>query len=178
MALNDKQTRFVAEYLVDLNATQAAIRAGYSKKTAAQIAEKLLRKAEIAQAVSDRQGKKLARLDLKAEDVLRQLLQITQSDLRRLFDTEGNLLPVHDLPDDVAAALASVEVVARPTGDKARPVEYVHKFRLWDKNAALNTLAKHLGLLIDRHEVGAPGDFTQMTDDELKAAAAKVAANL
>jgi phage terminase small subunit len=53
MALNDKQQRFVDEYLKDLNATQAAIRAGYSAKTAYAIAEKLLRKAEIQQAVQD-----------------------------------------------------------------------------------------------------------------------------
>lgn len=55
MALTDKQRRFVEEYLVDLNATQAAIRAGYSKKTAGQIGDENLRKPEIAKAVQEEQ---------------------------------------------------------------------------------------------------------------------------
>jgi phage terminase small subunit len=68
--LSEKQRRFVAEYLVDLNATQAAIRAGYSKKTANEQGARLLANASVAEAVRKGQEKKLTKAELKAEEVI------------------------------------------------------------------------------------------------------------
>jgi len=70
MALTAKQQRFVEEYLVDLNATQAAIRAGYSAKTAGQIGEENLKKPEIGAAVASRQQTIAAKLEITQEKVL------------------------------------------------------------------------------------------------------------
>lgn len=71
--LNPKQRRFVSEYLVDLNATQAAIRAGYSKKTAGQIGEQNLRKLEISQAIQEAQTARSERTEVTQDAVLREL---------------------------------------------------------------------------------------------------------
>ena len=90
---------------------------------------------------------------MKAEDVLRELGKLALSDLRKLYNEEGGLLAVSDLPDDIAAAVSSVEVVTTYPNGKDAPPEYVKKYKLWDKNAALANLAKHFGLLRDLVEV-------------------------
>ena len=71
--MTPKQQRFVQEYLIDLNATQAAIRAGYSERTAEQIGHQLLKKTSVAEAVASAQGKVAAKLEITAEKVLRDL---------------------------------------------------------------------------------------------------------
>jgi len=76
MALTAKQQRFVAEYLIDLNATQAAIRAGYSEKTAYSIGGENLKKPEIADAVAAGQAKRAGVVEITAEKVLRDLEEV------------------------------------------------------------------------------------------------------
>src|SRR5262245_12571738 len=93
--LNPKQARFVAEYLVDLNATQAAIRAGYSPKTAASQAHDLLRKPEIAAAVANGQGAQFQRLALDADEAMRLNAEIARFDPAVLQDEAGNCKPLH-----------------------------------------------------------------------------------
>lgn len=73
----DKQTAFVREYLVDLNATQAAIRAGYSERTAYSVGQRLLKNVEIQRAVAAAQAKRARRVEIKAEDVLRGVIEVT-----------------------------------------------------------------------------------------------------
>lgn len=147
--LNAKQEAFVAEYLVDFNATQAAIRAGYSESTARQQGSRLLSHADVQEAVAERYKAHLSEVDLTAQDVLRELHRLATSDLRKIVDEHGNLLPLHDWPDEVAAAVAGVEVVTTYPNGKDEPPEYIKKVRLWDKNTALTNLAKHFGLLKD-----------------------------
>jgi phage terminase small subunit len=147
--LTPKQERFVAEYLVDLNATQAAIRAGYSAKTADVQGPRLLGNVGVAEAIAAQQAKQLERVNITAEGVLRELAAIGFSDLRAIFDDHGNLRPVNELPDGVAPTIASVEVTKQRTS-KAGEVsteEWVSKVKAWDKVRALEMLAKHLGLL-------------------------------
>lgn len=75
--LTDKQAAFVREYLVDLNATQAAIRAGYSERTAYSVGQRLLKNVEIQRAVAAAQAKRARRVEIKAEDVLRGVIEVT-----------------------------------------------------------------------------------------------------
>lgn len=75
--LTDKQTAFVREYLVDLNATQAAIRAGYSERTASRIGPQLLGKTCVREAIENAQAKRARRVEIKAEDVLRGVIEVT-----------------------------------------------------------------------------------------------------
>lgn len=166
--MTPKQARFVAEYLIDLNATQAAIRAGYSPRTASEQGTRLLGKAQIAKAVADAQAKRLARLDLTADRVLQEIARIAFSDIRTWFTAEGKLRPIHELPTDVAAALGSVEVRRERTRRDGEAVteEDVVKLKAWDKPRALDMLAKHFGLVRERHEhTGRDGSPLRLASD-------------
>jgi phage terminase small subunit len=159
MTLTAKQERFVTEYLIDLNATQAAIRAGYSEKTSYSIGQENLRKPAIAAAVSEAQTKRSERTEITQDRVLEELAKIGFSDLRKVLTPKGGLIDAQDWGDEFAGAVASVELVSRPSGEydtKNRPIiEHVHKIKTWDKLSALEKLGKHLGMF--------SGDAPQVT---------------
>lgn len=151
--LTPKQRAFIAEYLVDLNAAQAAVRAGYSPRTAKAAGCRLLSSPAVAEAVADAQAGRAARVGVTADETLRQIDEIARSDLRRLFGDDGELLPPKLWPDDAARAVASIEIVTRRdvarrdgNGDVERVVERVAKIRFWDKPRALELKARHLGM--------------------------------
>lgn len=144
--LTPKQQVFVREYLLDLNATAAARRAGYSERTADRIGPELLGKNWVAAAIAAAQAERAERTQVTADRVLTELARIGLSDVRALFDDDGRLLPVAKLPAHVAAAVSSVEVVSGSDGA-------VTKIKLWDKPRALEMIGKHLGMFRDRVEV-------------------------
>lgn len=151
--LTDKQQRFVEEYLIDLNATQAAIRAGYSEDTARQSGYENLTKLYIAEAIAGAKAERSKRTQVTADKVVQELARIGFSDLRNVLTPGGHLLDPQDWDDDTAAAISSLEVVKTNRGDKEekdRPIEYTHKIKVWDKNSALEKLGKHLGMYVDR----------------------------
>lgn len=146
--LTAKQARFVEEYLIDLNATQAAIRAGYSKKTARQVGAENLSKPVIMSAISDAQAARSHKTQITQERVLEELAKVGFSDIRSMFDN-GQLRGVDSLPDDVAGAVSSIEVISKPglpDEDGNREIEHIHKIKLWDKLSAFEKLGKHLGM--------------------------------
>ncbi|WP_310715492.1 terminase small subunit, partial [Burkholderia multivorans] len=108
--LSAKHQRFVDEYLIDLNATKAAERAGYSKRTAGQIGFELLKKPEIAEAISEAMKAREQRTGITQDRVLRELARIAFFDPRKLFDSDGRPLPISELDDDTAAAIAGLDV--------------------------------------------------------------------
>lgn len=147
--LTPKQAAFVEEYLVDLNATQAAVRAGFSARTAEQQGYRLLRNIQVAAAIAERKAKRIERLEITQDRVLAELGKIGFSDVRKVFTGGGSLRRIEDLDDETAGALSSIEVVRRrvPGSDRDQPeYEDVTKIRLWDKRAALVDLGKHLGM--------------------------------
>lgn len=157
--MTPKQERFVQEYLVDLNATQAAIRAGYSAKTAGVQGFDLLKKPEIQEAVAAAQQERGRRTAITADRVLQELARIAFFDLRRLYREDGSLKAMHELDDDAAAVLASVEVVEMAGGGKFGGDEgvehvpmYTKKAKIPDKVAALGLAMRHLGMLKDKVE--------------------------
>lgn len=151
VGLNPKQQRFVAEYLVDLNATQAAIRAGY--KTARVQGPRLLANVGVAKAIQERQSKRIGKLELTADSILGELLRIAKVDISQAFEEDGNLRPLSDIPEDVRRAVAGIEIDDRWEGKGEDATRYtVKKLKFWDKNRALELLAKNLGLLVERHE--------------------------
>jgi phage terminase small subunit len=149
MALNPKQQRFVAEYLVDLNATQAAIRAGYSAKTAEQQGPRLLGNVEIATAVAAGKSRQLETADLSAARVLEELRRLAFSNVLDLFDEHGNLRPIHTLTREQAACIASLEVIKKNAEAGDGKIDTVHKVKVWDKTRVLEMCAKHFALLTD-----------------------------
>lgn len=171
-ALTAKQQAFVDEYLIDLNATQAAIRAGYSEKTAKDIACENLAKPYIAEAIAEAKAARSERTGITQDSVLREIARLGFSDLRKVFTPGGALLDPQEWDDDTAATIASVEVVTRPTGEKddagGTVVENIHKIKVWDKNAALEKLAKHLNLYSENNKV----DVSDRLADVMRAVAA------
>lgn len=151
--LTPKQQQFAREYLKDLNATQAAIRAGYSEKTAKEQGARLLTNVHVASFVQKEMDKRAKRTEIDANDVLREIARLAFVDPRNLFDERGRLKPVTQLPDNIAASVASVEVVtSRIPGSDPVDVEYTSKIKFWDKRASLELLGKHLKLFTDKIE--------------------------
>ena len=145
--LTPKQQRFVAEYLVDLNATQAAIRTGYSARTANREGTRLLANPVIAMAVVAGKAAQLAKAEITAVRVLEELGRIAFVDVRTLFDG-GPLKSIVGLSAEHGAVIASVEVIQRTGADGMTYT--IHKVKCWDKVRALEMLAKYLGLLKER----------------------------
>lgn len=156
--LTPKQQRFVAEYLIDLNATQAAIRAGYSEKTAKSIGQENLTKPDIKAAIDAAQQTIADKLGITVERVLTEYARLAFLDIRKAFDANGNLKQVHDLDDATAAAIAGLEVAVLTREDEEEEEaniisSRIHKIKLSDKKAALDSLAKHIGLLKEQSPV-------------------------
>ncbi len=145
-SLNEKQQRFVEEYLVDLNATQAAIRAGYSEKTARSQGQRMLTNVGIQKCLSDAQAARSARTMVTQDRVVQEIARLGLSDIRKLFDDAGRLRQPHEWDDDTAAAVASIEVDQRKEPGENGDRYTVTKIKAWDKNSALEKLMKHLGL--------------------------------
>jgi phage terminase small subunit len=155
------QAAFCEEYLVDLNGTQAAIRAGYSPRGARIRAGELLRKPKVKAVIDAAMAARSARTGITAERVLEEIAKTAFTDIRALFDGHGRLKRPEDLEDDIASSIASIEVVTKPGGmdeDGNKTVEHIHKIKQWDKIKALELLGKHLGMFVDRHRLeGANG---------------------
>jgi phage terminase small subunit len=153
--LTHRQYRFAQEFVIDFNAAKAAIRAGYSAKTARVIACQNLTKANVAAEV-DRLCKRVAEAaEVTSIEVLRQAERICRADLRKVFSTDGTLLPPDQWPDDIAGAISSVEVSEQSDvvgeDESTRVVaERTKKIKLWDKNSALDKLFRYHGLY--RHD--------------------------
>lgn len=120
------------------------------------------RVAELAERGADRAEIDIAR-------VLKELVRLGTSDIRDAFTETGALKPPKEWTDAFAASVASIEVVSKPgetDKDGNRTVEYVHKIKVWDKNSALEKIAKHLGMFIERVEVRT-GPLEEAKPDEL-----------
>jgi len=148
--LTKKQCTFIEEYLVDLNATQAAIRAGYSTRTAKEIGCENLSKPNIQNAIHVAMNERSRRTGITVDRVLEEIAKIGFADIREIFTAGDKLRSIADLPDDIAAAVQSIEVAVRPPGlagdDGFKEGELVYKIRLSDKLKGLELLGRHLGM--------------------------------
>lgn len=141
--LTDKQERFVAEYLIDLNAAAAARRAGYSVHTADRIGHENLRKPEIQAAVAEAIEARNERTQVSADRVVKELARIAFSDMRsyvRWAGTTMMLTDSDDLSEDDTAAVTEVTLTPGQFGDRL-------KIKLGHKDSALRLLAEHTGVI-------------------------------
>jgi phage terminase small subunit len=165
--LTPKQAAFVAEYLIDLNATQAAIRAGYSAKTANEQGSRLLTNVSVRSAIEEAQNKRAERTEITQDRVLQEIARIAFFDVRKLYrEAGGGLKDPDELDDDAAAVLVGVDVTEErgdsPDGGKV-VIGHTKKVKLADKVAALTLAARHLGMLKDKTELtGAGGGPVQI----------------
>jgi phage terminase small subunit len=158
--LTPKQEQFVREYLIDLNATQAAIRAGYSAKTANEQGSRLLANVSVRSAIEKAQQARAERTEITADRVLKEIGRIAFFDIRKLYREEGGgMKDPHELDDDAAAVLVGVDVVEMQGGAEVGGEDgikhaptYVKKAKIADKVAALTLAARHLGMLKDKLE--------------------------
>jgi phage terminase small subunit len=154
-----KQQRFVAEYMKDLNGKQAAIRAGYSPKTAEVYASKLLSNGKVAEAVSVKSEKIIAKTDLTAQMVIDELRKLAFSNMEDFTKVDENGDRYFDLGSHLTreqlAALGELTIDRYDEGDE-NDIRIVKKtkFKLSDKTRALEILAKYFKLLTDRIDIG------------------------
>ena len=166
MALTPKQERFVQEYLVDLNATQAAIRAGYSERTARAIGQENLTKPDIQTAIQEARAKSAQKLEITRERVLQEYARLAFFDPRKLFEENGKPKDINQLDDDTAAALVGLDLMEEyeGAGEDRQFVGYTKKYKLANKLGALDGLGKHLGMF-DRLSDSTDSEVVQIIDD-------------
>lgn len=161
--LTARQARFVEEYLVDLNATQAAIRAGYSAKTADQQGSRLLANVKVAAAVARAKSDRSNRTKIDADWVLKRLAQDATADLADLYDENGNLRPVKDWPMCWRTGLvAGVETAQERDGadaDGNPTFVTVRKVKLLDRTKLVELIGKHVDVGAFRERVEHSGEI-------------------
>ena len=184
--LTAKQQRFCDEYLIDLNATQAAIRAGYSLKTARAQGQRMLTNVDIQTYISELIKKREERTEITQDSVLRELALIAfakASDYAKviekdaMIEVEGNMVPVLD-EDGNPVKYRTVEPILTDelTEDQKKAIAVIKKGRdgfeikPYSKIQALELLGKHLGMFTERVEVKntTPNAFEGLTTEELK----------
>ena len=164
MALTGKQQLFVEEYLIDLNATQAAIRAGYSVNTAEAIGFENLRKPKIAQAIAERMAERSRRTGVNQDRIVLELAKIAFVNAADMIDPENATIK-EDASSDDTAAIQSVKVKVIPTKE-GEGVE--REIRPNDKLKALELLGKHLGMWNDKLDVNLNVPVVISGEDDLE----------
>jgi len=144
LKLKGKQQAFVNAYLIEPDATKAAITAGYSKKTAKEMGYENLTKPHLKAAIDAVMAVAAEKAAVTAEKIVKEMARHAFSDVRNLFDENDQLIPISKLDDDAAAVISSIEIVSRATPDGK--IEYLNKIKLVDKRASLDMLAKHVGM--------------------------------
>ncbi len=179
--LTPKQTLFVQEYLVDLNGTAAAIRAGYSAKTAHVQAARLLTNVKVARAIEEAFQERLRRIELTQDAVVKRLVAKAFTDIDAFVTWTDNKITITNLDQVPKESLAALSEVS----------ETLHglRIRMSDQMPALTLLAKHLGMLPRpgsreepiQHEVTVKEkdiDVSHLTDEQLSQLRATIAAIL
>ncbi len=154
--LTTKQKVFVEEYLVDLNATQAAIRAGYSKKTAKEIGHENLTKPHIAEYVMQAKQNRSKETNIDATYVLRRLKEIDELDVIDILKDDGTLKPIKDWPKVWRTSISGVDINSLATGEDITAI--VSKIKWPDKTKNIELIGKHVDIQAWRDKLSIGGD--------------------
>lgn len=146
--LTDKQQCFVDEYLIDLNATQAAIRAGYSAKTADQQGSRMLANVKVKQAVAEKQAQRSKRTGVNQDRVVLELAKVAFAKMTDIVDSKGRIKEDAS-PDD----LACIESIKYKESDNEYGGSVEREVKIASKLKALELLGKHLGMWSDKFNV-------------------------
>jgi len=171
------QARFAEEYATNGGNMAAAYRAAYphakhDDKTVNVCARDLLRsekvQAYLAEMARFVDAKLTQKYDASVDRIALELCRIGFADPAGVFNQDtGNLLQMRSMPEDTRRAVSSIKVMHKPDPDDPESVVQVTEIRFWDKNTALGNLAKWKKMLIDRKEVGGPGEFDGMSDEDI-----------
>jgi phage terminase small subunit len=142
--MTPKQKKFVDEYLIDLNATEAALRAGYSKRTAYSIGNENLKKPEVQKAIQERMKDRERRTEIQQDKVLRELAHIAYDDIKNYlqFWTDDERKMQLELKSSEEIDTRNIAEIQLDNGK--------FKFKLYPKDNALIQLGRHLGLFNDK----------------------------
>ena len=154
--MTKKQKKFVEEYLIDLNATQAAIRAGYSPETAGSIGAENLKKPEIKSRIDKAMAERSRRTGINQDRVLQELARIGFAKITDIVDPETAEIRT-DASDDDLACIQSIKIKPNEFGTE-------REVKLYDKKSALVDLGKHLGLFKDKVELTGDMDLNITID--------------
>lgn len=162
--LTPKQRYFVLEYLVDMNATRAAIQAGYSPRTARQTGSENLSKPDIRALIDAVLAERTRKLEVRIDDVLRGLLCIAKADLARVVDENDRPRQIQDIPEDVRLAITGWEVkeLFEGRGEDREHIGRLHTFKFGNKNEAWRDLGRYLKMFTDVTEDRGAG----LTDEQ------------
>ena len=165
-SLTPKQQRFCDEYLISLNATDACVKAGYSLKTSKQMGTENLSKPAIQGYLQARLKVLATKTGITQERIIKEIASIALLNITDIcnIDEDGsvNVKSLKDIPEEARAAIKEVTTFQLATGGGM-----AYKIQFWDKIKGLEMLAKYFGMFIERKEVGAPGEFDKLSDDEL-----------
>lgn len=161
--LTPKQQRFVEEYLIDLNATQAAIRAGYSEKTAKSIGQENLTKPDIQKAIEEAQSKRAEQTQIDAAYVLKRLIEIDQMDVLDIMDDQMKILPLRDWPKIWRQYISNIENLELTDADGV-----FKKIKWPDKVKNLELLGKHVSVGAFKDKIEHSGDPNNPINMSLK----------
>jgi phage terminase small subunit len=141
--MTPRQEAFAAEYVIDRNGTQAAIRAGYSPRTANEQAVRLLANVSVRLRVDELLARASEKAGLSAELVMESLVRELKFDPADLYDEWGNFKPIHEMPPDARKCLVSMETAQ--VGSPDAPV-MIQKVKWVNPTQAREQAMKHLGL--------------------------------
>ena len=161
--LTEKQQRFVDEYLIDLNATQAAIRAGYSVKTADAIGCENLTKPNIQQAIAEHMAERSKRTGINQDRVVLELARIAFVKMTDLVDSHGRIKDGASEDD-----LACIESVKYKQSESETGSSVEREVKISPKLKALELLGKHLGMWNDKLDVNVPQPIVITGEDALE----------
>ena len=154
MALTAKQSIFVCEYLIDLNATQAAIRAGYSKKTAKSQGQRLLTNEDVRRQIDLLIAKRVERTQIDADWVLKRLTAEAEADIAELYDDNGTIKKAKDWPEIWRKGLVSgVDTTITENGT-------ITKLRLSDRIKRIELIGRHTDVQAFRDNIQHSGTTT------------------
>ncbi|ODN40932.1 terminase small subunit [Piscirickettsia litoralis] len=146
--LSPKKERFVEEYLIDLNATQAAIRAGYSEKTANKQGPKLLVNVGIQEEIQKRQEKLKIKAEEKQLDVIQSYVEIARTSITDVLSWKDSKITIKDsdcIPPEIARCISEITEEKSKFGSKL-------KIKMYDRKSSLDSLARHFGLFNQKTE--------------------------
>lgn len=149
MALTPRQEQFCLEYLVDLNATQAAIRAGYSADSARQIASAMLTEHDIEARIAALRAERSTETKINAAWLLTRLADEATADINDLYTDDGSLKPVNEWPMIWRQGLVQgieVEELFDGRGEGKKQIGHVRKIKLSDRVKRLELIGKHIGV--------------------------------
>lgn len=151
----DKEKVFVHEYLTDNCGKDAAIRAGYSVRTAVKIAAELLQKPHIRGWLDERIEQKCEKLDVTVERIVQELALIGFQNLAGAFNKDNSLKSIADMPEDIQRVISGIDIdeLFEGRGEDREHIGYTKKIRSWNKVDALKLLGQHLKMFTQKVEI-------------------------